>query len=55
MYLSIYVLIFSLYAFVNANEGIKKTEVGMPVPQFTLADQNGSLFSIRSVIGKNTW
>ena len=52
MNLSVYVLIFSVYAFVNADEGIKKTEVGMPVPQFTLADQNGSLFSIRSVIGK---
>jgi thioredoxin-dependent peroxiredoxin len=31
---------------------MKKTEVGSHVPQFTLADQNGNLFSIDSVIGK---
>jgi len=52
MYLSIYVCIFSLYAFLNGVQDIKKTDLGMPVPQFTLADQNGNLFSISSVIGK---
>jgi peroxiredoxin Q/BCP len=31
---------------------MKKTEVGSHVPQFTLADQNGNLFSISSVVGK---
>lgn len=31
---------------------MKNTEVGSHVPQFTLADQNGNLFSISSVVGK---
>jgi len=31
---------------------MNKVEVGSDVPQFTLADQNGSLLSISSVIGK---
>ncbi len=31
---------------------MKKVEVGSTVPQFTLPDQNGSQFSINSVIGK---
>jgi len=31
---------------------MNKIEVGSTVPQFTLADQNGNLFSISSVIGK---
>jgi peroxiredoxin Q/BCP len=29
-----------------------KIEVGSPVPQFSLPDQNGNLFSISSVLGK---
>jgi len=31
---------------------MKKIEVGSMIPQFTLADQNGNLFSINSVLGK---
>jgi peroxiredoxin Q/BCP len=31
---------------------MKKIDVGSHVPRFTLADQNGKLFSIDSVIGK---
>ena len=31
---------------------MKKIEVGIIIPQFTLADQNGNLFSISSVLGK---
>jgi thioredoxin-dependent peroxiredoxin len=52
MYLSIYVLLFSGYILFNSNQLMKKTEVGSHVPQFTLADQNGNLFSISSVVGK---
>jgi len=52
MYLSIYVLLFSSFTFFNSNQNMNKVEVGKTVPQFTLADQNGSLFSISSVIGK---
>lgn len=52
MYLSMYVLVFTLYAFVNSGEDAKKVETGMPVPQFTLNDQDGNRFSINSVIGK---
>ena len=52
MYLTIYVLLFSAYTFFNADQNMRKTEVGSPVPRFTLADQNGKLFSIDSVIGK---
>ena len=52
MYLSIYVLLFSGYILFNSNQVMKKTEVGSHVPQFTLADQNGNLFSISSVVGK---
>jgi len=52
MYLSIYVLLFSSFTFFNSNQNMNKVEVGSDVPQFTLADQNGSLLSISSVIGK---
>ena len=52
MYLSIYVLLFSGYILFNSNQVMKNTEVGSHVPQFTLADQNGNLFSISSVVGK---
>ena len=52
MYLSFYILLFSTFTFINTNQTMNKVEVGSPVPQFTLADQNGSLFSISSVIGK---
>jgi peroxiredoxin Q/BCP len=52
MYPSIYVLLFSGYILFNSNQVMKNTEVGSHVPQFTLADQNGNLFSISSVVGK---
>jgi peroxiredoxin Q/BCP len=52
MYLSVYVLLFSIYAFTSPEKNMKKTEVGSQVPEFTLPDQNGNLFSINSVIGK---
>jgi thioredoxin-dependent peroxiredoxin len=34
------------------NQQMNKIEVGSIIPQFTLADQNGDLFSINSVLGK---
>jgi len=43
---------FSSFSFFNSNQNMNKVEVGSDVPQFTLADQNGSLLSISSVIGK---
>jgi peroxiredoxin Q/BCP len=52
MYLSIYVLLFSAYSFFNADPDMKKTEIGSHVPEFSLPDQDGKLFSINSVIGK---
>jgi peroxiredoxin Q/BCP len=52
MHLSVYVLLFSGYILFNSNQIMRKAEVGSHVPQFALADQNGNLFSIKSVIGK---
>jgi thioredoxin-dependent peroxiredoxin len=52
MYLSVYILLFLSYTFFNADPNMKKTEVGSAVPQFTLPDQNGNLFSVNSVVGK---
>ena len=52
MYLSVYVLLFIVCTFFNSAQNMKKIEVGSPAPLFTLADQNGNLFSINSVIGK---
>ena len=52
MYLSIYALLFTCYLFFNSGQEMKKIEVGSNVPEFTLADQNGKMFSISSVIGK---
>jgi peroxiredoxin Q/BCP len=54
MYLSVYILLFLSYTFFNADPNMKKTEVGSVVPQFTLPDQDGNLFSVNSVIGKKT-
>ena len=52
MYLTIYVLLFASFTFFNSNHSMKKLEVGSTVPQFTLKDQHGHLFSIDSVLGK---
>jgi thioredoxin-dependent peroxiredoxin len=52
MYLSIYVLLFGVYAVFNSGQDINKIEVGNHLPGFSLADQNGELFSMDSVIGK---
>jgi peroxiredoxin Q/BCP len=52
MYLSIYALLLSCYLYFNSGQDMKKIEVGSKVPEFTLADQNGKMFSISSVLGK---
>ena len=52
MYLSVYVLLFSIYAFTSPEKSMKRVEVGSLVPEFSLPDQNGKLFSSNSVIGK---
>jgi peroxiredoxin Q/BCP len=52
MFLTIYFLLFCCFAFFTADQNMKKTEVGSPVPRFALPDQNGKLFSIDSVVGK---
>jgi len=52
MYLSVYVLLFSVYAFTSPEKKMKKIEVGSQVPEFTLPDQNGNSFSISSVLNK---
>lgn len=52
MYLSVYIVLFSIYAFTSPEKNMKKIEVGSLVPEFSLPDQNGKLFSANSVIGK---
>jgi thioredoxin-dependent peroxiredoxin len=52
MYLSVYVLLFSIYAFTSPEKSMKKIEAGSQVPEFSLPDQDGKIFSISSVIGK---
>jgi thioredoxin-dependent peroxiredoxin len=52
MYLSVYVLLFSIYAFSSPEKNMKKIEVGSQIPEFTLVDQNGTSFSISSVLYK---
>jgi peroxiredoxin Q/BCP len=52
MFHIINVLLFYCLVFFTADQNMKKTEVGSPVPRFALPDQNGNLFSIDSVVGK---
>ncbi|MFZ4413283.1 MAG: peroxiredoxin [Bacteroidales bacterium] len=52
MYLTIYVVLFSCFTFIHSNQNMKKIEVGSIVPEFSLKDQDGNLFSIATVLGK---
>jgi peroxiredoxin Q/BCP len=52
MYLSVYILLFSIYAFTSPEKSMKNIEVGSHVPEFILPDQDGNLFSVNSVLGK---
>lgn len=56
LYLAIYGILFVFYFLLHDNNltlnNMEKIEIGSVIPQFALLDQNGSLFSIESVIGK---
>jgi peroxiredoxin Q/BCP len=52
MYLSVYVLLFSIYAFTSPEKSIKRVEVGSHIPEFSLPDQDGKIFSVNSITGK---
>ncbi len=52
MYLYLYFLLFGFFMFYNPNSQTSKVEVGSAVPEFTLPDQDGNLFDIKSEIGK---
>jgi thioredoxin-dependent peroxiredoxin len=52
LYLSVYVVLFGIYYFTHEDQDMKQIEVGSNIPQFTLADQNGKLFAVDSVLGK---
>lgn len=57
-YLTVYLILFILYFSFSSNSqttnniDMKKIEIGSSIPAFTLNDQNGTLFDIRSVLGK---
>ena len=51
-YLLIYLLLFIAYLIFNNNNKMSEIKVGSTIPEFTLPDQNGSLFNINSVLGK---
>ncbi len=56
-YLSVYILLFTLYfsspiKAQDMNNTTQKIEKGSKVPSFTLKDQDGKLFDIKSVLGK---
>jgi peroxiredoxin Q/BCP len=53
-YLTTYSLLFVAYLVFDKNsEKMEKLVLGSIVPKFELADQNGKLFSVDSVLGKN--
>jgi thioredoxin-dependent peroxiredoxin len=52
MYFSICTLLFTGFTLLKSHPEMNKIEVGSTVPQFTLADQNGTPFSISSILGK---
>jgi peroxiredoxin Q/BCP len=52
MYTLLNILFIVSPNFINTNLNMTKIEVGSKVPQFSLPDQNGNLFSISSVLGK---
>ena len=51
-YLFIYLLLFVSYLTFHKNNTMNEIKIGSTVPQFALADQNGNLFDINSVLGK---
>jgi peroxiredoxin Q/BCP len=51
-YLFIYLLLFISYLTFHKNKAMNDIKVGSTIPEFSLPDQNGSLFNINSVLGK---
>jgi len=51
-YLIIYLLLFVSYLTFHKNNAMNEIKTGSTIPQFALADQNGNLFNINSVLGK---
>jgi len=51
-YLFIYLLLFISYLTFHKNKTMNDIQVGSPIPEFELYDQNGNLFNINSVLGK---
>jgi len=57
-YLSVYLVLFLLYFNLNSraqspnSDNMTKISVGSTIPPFTLKDQNGQIFDIRSVLGR---
>ena len=51
-YLSIYLLLFATYIFLNHDKTMDRIEVGSLLPRFILPDQKGNMFDINSVLGK---
>ena len=51
-YLLVYLVLFLSYLIFNKKVSMGEIKVGNSIPEFTLPDQNGSLFNINSVLGK---
>lgn len=51
-YLIIYLLLFTSYLTFSQNKTMNEIKIGSTVPEFSLADQNGNMFDINSVLGK---
>jgi peroxiredoxin Q/BCP len=51
-YLMVYTILFTLYFTFNQNNSMTAIKVGSVIPEFSLPDQNGNIFEIKSVLGK---
>jgi peroxiredoxin Q/BCP len=51
-YLMVYTILFTLYFTFNQNNSMTAIKVGSVIPEFSLPDQNGNIFEIKSVFGK---
>ena len=51
-YLVVYIILFTLYFTFNQNNSMTAIKVGSVIPEFSLPDQNGNIFEIKSVLGK---
>jgi len=51
-YLIIYLLLFTTYIIFSQNKAMTEIKIGSTIPQFSLPDQNGTVFNINSVLGK---